>query len=302
MSIVSSLKKRKNASQNIKDQIDKLNAKKVGVQDTRIWKPKVSESGVATFLVRFLPTIKEDQSPVVKRFEHFVKGRNGVFSFVCPTTFGKDCPVCESNRDMWADESTQPVARERKRREKYFANILILEDKLTPENEGKVFVYEFGAQIFGKIQEMYSPKYEDQLPIDPFDIFEGASFRIRANNTKRSIGKTKLMDYDESAFLPVSPLLKGDEKKLEDVMGKIYDLDEFTGRKELLTYEEIMEKFTRVTGLRSSGSVATTNEGRKAPARREDDHSEDQEEDEEEISAESPEDLDEDALLDSLES
>lgn len=304
MSIIANIKKRKNSTTFMREQIDKLNTKKAGVKDARIWKPKVGDTGTSSFLIRFLPSAEESKAALIKRFDHHINGSGRYYSTVCPTSFGKPCPICEQNRDLWKDEATKTLASQRKRREKYFANILILEDKLTPENVGKVFVYEFGAQIFGKIEGMYNPQYEDQNPVDPFDLFEGAGFRVRANNTKKKIGANKIMEYDESAFISPAPLYGGDEKKLEEVMKQIHDLSDFDGSKELQTYEEIEARFLEVTAKRVSASSKKDDKVDDNEEDRRDDETSASSEDSNEVDSSDntveQNDLNEDELLESL--
>ena len=82
---------------------------------------------------------------------------------------------------------------------------MLFRTKLNPQNEGKVFLYKFGKKIFDKIMEACKPEFEDETPINPFDFWQGANFKLKL---KKVAG---YWNYDSSEFDRVSPLLDDDD-------------------------------------------------------------------------------------------
>jgi len=162
----------------------------------------------------------------------------------CPTTIGKKCPVCESNSALWNSgvESDKDIARNRKRRLSYIANILIVSDPKNPENEGTVFLYKFGKKIFDKIMETVKPEFEDETPINPFDLWTGANFRLKVRKIAGFI------NYDKSEFETSSAILDGDDAKLESLWKTQYALKEFSDESNFKSYDELKTRLTDVLG------------------------------------------------------
>ena len=138
------------------------------------------------------------------------------------TTLGKDDPVGELNRSLWNSgrESDKDIARKQKRKLSYYANVYVVKDASNPENEGKVFIYKFGKKIFDKITASMQPEFEDEDPINPFDFWKGANFKLKI---KQVAG---FWNYDSSEFGKVEALLD-DDKALEGIYDKVNDLSEF---------------------------------------------------------------------------
>ncbi len=145
---------------NKSDQMDKL-AKKIeqdksGSVDERFWKLAVNKQQVGSATIRFLPATDGEEFPYIKMYKHMFESKKGStqwYSELCPTTIDRDdCPVCAANNEEWAkgDEASKDIARYRKRNLSYVANIYVIDDPAKPENNGKVFLFEFGARIFQK--------------------------------------------------------------------------------------------------------------------------------------------------------
>ena len=85
------------------------------------------------------------------------------------------------NTQLWntGREEDKATARERKRRLHYVSNILVISDSANPAAEGKVFLYRYGKKIFDKIMDAMQPQFADETPVNPFDFWEGADFKIK---------------------------------------------------------------------------------------------------------------------------
>jgi len=212
--------------------------------DDRMWKPTVDKAGNGYAVIRFLPTVEGDDLPWAKYWDHFFQGPTGQWYVEKSlTTIGKDDPVSEMNSKLWNTgiEADKDLARKRKRRLHYVSNIYVVSDPENPENEGKVFLYGYGAKIFEKIMDSMQPKFQDETPVNPFDLWKGANFKMKIANV------AGYRNYDRSEFAPAEAL-HTDDNVLEGIYNKQYALKEFTDPSSFKSYSELNLKLTRVLG------------------------------------------------------
>ena len=176
-------------------EVEKMNSSG-GNSDDRLWKPEIDKAGNGFAVIRFLPAPDGQDLPWAKVYNHAFQGTGGWFIDNCLTTIDKPCPVCESNRELWntGSKSNQEIVRERKRKLSYYSNIFVLQDKAHPENEGKLFLFKYGKKIFDKITAAMQPEFDDETPIDPFDFWTGANFKVKI------VKKDGYWNYDKSEF------------------------------------------------------------------------------------------------------
>jgi len=236
-----------------RDQISKLvqAAEKVGggeqksYADERIWKPTVDKAGNGYAVIRFLPASEGAELPWVRYWDHGFKGPTGLWYIENSlTSIGQPDPVGELNSRLWNSgiESDKDKARAQKRRLHYVTNILVVQDPSNPQNEGKVFLYQFGKKIFDKIMDVMQPSFADETPINPFDFWDGADFKLKIRNVEG------YRNYDKSEFSSASSLYDADESKLESVYNQLHNLSEFTDPKNYKSYDELKAKLMRVLG------------------------------------------------------
>lgn len=219
-----------------------------GKDDTRFWQPTVDKSGNGMAVIRFLPAPAadgDDALPWVRVFNHGFQGPGGWFIDNCLTTTGGKCPVCEHNNTLWNSgiEANKEIARKQKRKLTYMANILVVSDPSNPENEGQVKLYKFGKKIFDKISEAMNPEFADETPLNPFDMWEGANFKLKIRNVEG------YRNYDKSEFADKSALYEGDDDKLEALWKKEFSLKEFTDAKNFKPYEQLKAHLDKVLGF-----------------------------------------------------
>ena len=216
--------------------------------DTRFWQPSVDKSGNGMAVIRFLPAPAvdgDDALPWVRTFSHGFQGPGGWFIDNCLTTLNDKCPVCEHNNTLWNSgiEANKDIARKQKRKLTYTANILVLSDPSNPENEGQIKLYKFGKKIFDKISEAMNPEFADETPVNPFDMWEGANFKLKIRNVEG------YRNYDKSEFSNKSALFDGDDDKLESLWKKEFSLKEFTEKTQFKPYEQLKTRLDKVLGF-----------------------------------------------------
>lgn len=212
--------------------------------DDRIWKPDVDKAGNGYAVIRFLPAPENEDLPWVRVFDHGFQGPGGWYIENSLTTLGKKDPVSEYNSMLWNSgiEANKDIVRKQKRRLNYYANIYVVKDSTRPENEGKVFLYKFGKKIFDKINDAMNPPFEGDDPVNPFDLWEGANFKLKIRN----VGGYR--NYDASEFDRPQALLD-DDSDLERIWKSEYSLAEFTDPSNFKSYDELQSKLNRVLGL-----------------------------------------------------
>ena len=214
--------------------------------DDRFWKPTRDKAGNGYAVVRFLPAKGGEDLPWVRYWDHGFKGPTGLWYIENSlTSIGQDDPVSESNSVLWNSgrDEDKALARERKRRLHYISNVLVVSDPENPQNEGKVFLYQFGKKIFDKIMDVMQPQFADEQPVNPYDFWEGADFKIKIRKVEGWV------NYDKSEFSKPAALFEGDETRLEEIYSKIYSLQDFLQPENYKSYDELKMKLNRVLGV-----------------------------------------------------
>ena len=248
----SDLKEKAGNFEKLQAELEKVNNPVTSFADDRFWKPDLDKSGNGYAVIRFLPQPSGEDLPWCKIWSHAFNGPGGWYIENSLTTLQKKDPVSEYNTELWNSgvEANKDVARKQKRILKYYSNVLVVSDPKHPENEGKVFLYRFGKKIFDKISEVMNPQFDDESPMNPFDFWEGANFKLKVRKVDG------FWNYDKSEFEAAAALLDGNDTQLEEVYGKLYSLKQFLTEENFKSYGELKEKFNRVvTGSSVTGTV-----------------------------------------------
>ena len=214
--------------------------------DERLWKPELDTSGNGYAVIRFLPAIEGEDLPWVKLFSHAFQGPTGQWYIENSRTtlgrgdVGKD-PVSEYNSSLWNSgvETDKEIARKQKRKLSYYSNIYIVSDSKNPHNEGKVFLFRYGKKIFDKLMAAMQPEFEDESPINPFDFWKGANFKLKIRKVDG------YWNYDKSEFEAPSAILD-DDSAIERVWKEQYSLADFTAPSNFKSYEELKTRLDAV--------------------------------------------------------
>ena len=230
-------------------EIEKLNQPTQGNTgaDERLWKPELDKSGNGYAVIRFLPAPDGEDLPFAKVWSHAFKGPGGQWYIENSlTTLGKQDPVSEYNTELWnaagEGSSERAQARAQKRKLSYYSNIYVVSDPAHPENEGKVFLYKYGKKIFDKLVEAMQPAFADETPIDPFNFWKGADFKLKI---RKGDG---YWNYDKSEFATPHTLGDYDDARLEQIWKEGYSLAEFENPKNFKSYDQLKARLSLVLG------------------------------------------------------
>lgn len=243
--------------------------------DDRFWTltvDKKTQNGLAE--IRFLPRPPEEKFPFVKFYDHGFKNDDGFRDDLTgqvywePTnewyiekslnTLGEADPVGELAQMLWKGQGVfstvnqkrrEDVARKFKRRTYYISNILVVNDPEHPENNGKVFLFKYGPEIFEKLCDVSKKegKLEDDPYLeDPFCFWNGGNFRIRSSSRSDKGG---FRTYEKSVFLKQSNLenILG-AARLEEILNELNSLEDLLKPENFKSYAELSMKLTKVLG------------------------------------------------------
>ena len=221
--------------------------------DERLWKPELDKSGNGYAVLRFLPAVHGEELPWAKVYSHAFQGPTGQWYIENSlTTVNQKDPVSEYNTALWntGTESDKEIARKQKRKLQYYSNVYVVTDPKNPHNEGKVFLFRYGKKIYDKLLAAMQPEFQDEQPVNPFDPFSGANFKLKIRKV------AGFWNYDTSDFESSSKLFE-DEAKVEAVCQKAYPLKEFTAADNFKSYDELKTRLDIVlSGKTVVGNVA----------------------------------------------
>jgi hypothetical protein len=241
-------KNRSKSLDKLNDQLTKIGSKSYAdPNEGKYWKPTRDTAGNGFAIIRFLDTPKGEDMPFVRIWDHGFQGPGGWYIENSLTTLNKDDPVSEYNSKLWNTglESDKEQARKQKRRLHYVANVYIIKDSGNPDNEGKVFMFKFGKKIWDKLNDLMNPSFEDEKPVNPFDLWEGANFRLKIRQFEG------YANYDKSEFDTSGPLFDDDEK-MEKVWSQSHSLQDILDPKNFKSYDDLKAKMVRVLGISGS--------------------------------------------------
>jgi hypothetical protein len=232
--------------------------------DTRFWKPTRDKNGNGYAVIRFLPAPENEDLPFIIKWQHSFEHPTTKKYYIedSLTTINLPDPVGDYNQKIWSTglQAHQDFVRKySKRRLHYIANILVINDSANPENNNKVFLYDFGRKIYNKIHAAMEPEFPDDPKINPFDPWEGANFKL----------KIKTVDgypnYDASVFDDVSAI--GDDDTIDRIWKSEHSLQEILSPKNFKTYEQLLKRFNNVMGFSEDAAKHETAAVSERPAK-----------------------------------
>lgn len=220
--------------------------------DERFWRPERDKAGNAYAVIRFLPPAIVNGEPEdvlwVRVFDHgFQNPHTGKWYIERSlTTLDQKDPVSEYNSFLWnsTQDDNSPArkqAREQKRRLQYISNILVVKDPKNPQNEGKVFLFQYGKKIFDKIQGIMFPKIPGVPQMNPFDPLVGANFNLFVEKV------AGFPNYDQSRFDGPSPI--GSESEIDSICTQAYSLKELVAPDTFKSRSELEARLNDVMGF-----------------------------------------------------
>ena len=253
---------RENDLKKLTDELAKVNGGQDRSGEDNYWSPTVDKNGNGSAVIRFLPAPPNEDVPWIRFWDHGFQGPTGQWYIEKSlTTIDQDDPVGEINGALWntGREEDKETARKQKRRLHFVSNIYVIKDPAKPENDGKVFKYKYGKKIFDKLNDKMNPAFEDEMPLNPFDLWEGANFRLRIRKVEG------WQNYDKSDFDEKGPLFD-DDSKLEEIWKSEFSLQEIIDPKNFKSYDELKRKVEKILSVSVNGTAPRREPEIPAPA------------------------------------
>lgn len=238
--------------QKLNQQVKEDQSQKKFQTDNRFWDLATDKAGDGEATIRFLPPPPEEDIPWVSIYRHSFKGKTGQWYIEnCLSTIQEEDPVLELNRQLYAtgDEDDKKQAGAQKRKLVYISNILVINDKANPSNNGKVFLFRYGVKLYQKIVEAMNVTDDDEEGINPFDPIEGADFKVKCSMV------SGYRNYDTSKFMKPKPLFGGDEEKIDAILEQTHSLQKLVAPSQFKPYAELKQKLDRVLGVTQKKEV-----------------------------------------------
>jgi len=244
-----------------------LQEKKNWGPDERFWKLGRNKQDKGTAIIRLL--VDQDGLMFVKLFSHSIKkfdpslGKDRYYIEDSPQSIGQPCPASEAWQELMKIGTTEAKEKAKilNRKVKFITNILVVKDPANPQNEGKVFLWEFGTKLNEKFINAMQPSDEDlalgtkakQL----FDPFNGSSVMLKI---KKASG---FFNYDDTEIMDASEICK--EEEWPELQAKTYKLQEFLSPEHYGNYDELKIKLDKVLLGSASSHIGSVTDQSKAP-------------------------------------
>ncbi|QPI18000.1 ssDNA-binding protein [Pectobacterium phage POP12] len=237
----------------LQQQLNQLKGSSGYQKDEKEWRPTIDAQGNGSAVIRFLPARSDDELAFVNLITHGFKENGNWYINNCPATHGDydGCPVCKyiTEQDLFERAKVKGSAAEKMlikigRKKGYWANILVIKDPASPENEGKVFKYRFGTKIMDKINAQINVDASlGEIPVDVTCPFGGASLKLKI---KKVGGFT---NYDDTVFNNPSEIDNiTDEAFQKYLFENMSDLRPINAKDQFKSFDELNKLFTKAMG------------------------------------------------------
>lgn len=230
------------------------------INDARFWSSKMGKDKTSFSIIRFLPGAFVDGADApkyVRLYKHSFQGPLSGLYYIenCRSTLNEKDPCNELTRILYknyeTNEHDKKLASLYKRKTRYIANIMVIQDEANPENNGKIFLFEFGVKILKKIEGAMFPKIGK--PINAFDLWNGANFGLDIKM------EDDWPNYDASKFDSPSAIAPTDEE-IENIWKAEYSLKELIAPDQFKSYDDLKKKLDEVLSftIEERGSAYTS--------------------------------------------
>lgn len=241
--------------------------------DDRFYTLTKDDNGNGAAQIMFLPDSDKHMIQKVYKINTTITkdGKKRFVSELSPTTIDRPCPFQEKWSELY-NAGKQTDAKLFSRTQRYYVNILVINDFAKPQNNGQVFLYDMSKTMTEKLRSALEPSEQDiafgAQRKEIFNPLKGWTFLLKAKK-----GSNGMITYDDSEFrqyegpngqtyfgnVDAANIQATAEKVVAFIKEKTYNLNEFLDPKSYKTYEELKSKLDWVTfGQTSSAPVAET--------------------------------------------
>jgi hypothetical protein len=169
--------------ESIKEALNKKNNTESGFRD--FMKLEIGK----TYVVRFIPNIEAPERTFFHYYHHLWKSAitNQNVSVLCPATYGERCPIDEYRAKIYRTNNEAEIKRIQpiRRNENWLANVYVIKDPTTPENEGQIKIIRFGKQLNKIVTDAISGDESEEFGARIFDLSEkGCNLKIKVEENE----------------------------------------------------------------------------------------------------------------------
>jgi hypothetical protein len=205
-----------------------------------------------TYVLRLLPNIADPSKTFFHYFQHgwnsFATGE--YVSALSLQTIGKPDPIgIETFRiKKTGTEEEKKKVQAVKWQEQWYVNVYVVDDPVTPANNGTVKIFRFGKKLNNIIESAISGDDSDEFGAKVFDLSkDGVNFKLKVEKQGDYIA------YDSSRFTsPVS--LNLSEEKMEQIYNSVHDL---TAVNQIKSEQELMDMWLKHFVVKETFEIKT---------------------------------------------
>lgn len=252
MSTFAELRKKQNRIDDLRSKVEQDNGSNDRKKDDRYWSPTTDDQGNGSAVIRFMPEPPNEDFPWVKLYNRAFQGPSKKWYINnCRTTINEKDPVQEITSKLYDSgiESDKKAASSIKRKLSFVSNVLIVDDPAHPELNGSVKLFRYGKKIKDMLDSAIVPEFAEDKPLNPFDLWEGANFRLKIRQVDG------FRNYEKSSFASPSAVPHDDEY-LEKLWKTCHSLQDVISADKFKSYDVLKEEMIKVLGP-TIGSVST---------------------------------------------
>lgn len=207
-------------------------------EDNTFWKFKKDVAN--TYIFRFIPDAHTQLTYVNAKYhyiKHFPNGKPVSVSGHCKNLAEAwACPSCSYGSKLWktGNKSKQEEAKRWFAKDKFISNILMINDPVNPENNGKVFKFEFTHQVLEKILKRNSPDAAEVndpgfKKYSPFHPIEAGNFifKVKLKKFDKDNKEQTQPNYEESYFDNNITPISTDKAEIVRILQQTYNLSDY---------------------------------------------------------------------------
>ena len=207
-----------------------------------------------TYTVRLLPNVK---SPEKTFFHYYTFGWTSLctgqyVAAVSPSSFGAKDPIAETRYRLLKNGTDEEKNKAKSiiRSEKWIVNAYIVNDPVTPENNGKIMVLRYGKQLHKIIMDAIEGEGAEDLGSRIFDLSEkGCSLKVKVEQ------QGDYPTYVSSKFSMPRAVEGLDKTKIDGTYTNIIDLETvFTVK----SYDELKQMLNEHFFCTSDADISNT--------------------------------------------
>jgi hypothetical protein len=205
--------------------------------DPRFYIPKANADGHFEAEIKFLPNIDGLGGDVVQETRHYLNGSY----HLCVKPLRGTCAICNETYKLYKELGKGDAYKEACKplwgTDKFITNILVVNDPVSPQNNGKVFLYRMQKCLFDILSDFMDTASSTAISIkgNPFKTDVSHSLILKGNVNKEWKNSIKM---DKSTFIPTETPIAQTDEELNRILGERHSMIEWVKSDKLAEMEQ----------------------------------------------------------------